>query len=168
MTAMISGTVRAMSWPYRRIVIAALAVSLVLNVFFIAGAVWTRLQPPPPARGFEDRYAGMPAQLNLSPEQRAAFDRFLAAMRARNEKMREQIFPLTGAAWNEAAKPQADAAEVLRMFDQAADKRREMQHESVLQTLEFMAALSPEQRIRFVALLRERRGGWRNQAAPAR
>jgi Spy/CpxP family protein refolding chaperone len=154
-----TGTSAAGGWPYRRIVYAALGVSLVLNVFFIAGAVWTRTQPVPAAsRGFEPRYQQMAGELGLDAQQRAAFDRYVAAMRTRGERMRQQIGPALSAAWEEAAKAQADRTQVLRLFDDAFDRRRQVQHDALTQTLDFMAVLSPAQRTKFVALSRERRG----------
>jgi hypothetical protein len=81
--------------------------------------------------------------------------------------MHEQVAPLIGAAWEEIAKPQADAAEVMRLFDEAAEKRREFQREATSQTLDFLASLSPAQRSKFVAVARERRPLWmRAHAAP--
>lgn len=168
MTVAATGARAAGGWPYRRIVLAALAVSVVLNLFFIAGALWTRTQAPPPTRGFEQRYQQMAAELDLDAQQRAAFDRYVAAMRARLDNMRQQVAPLTAAAWEETAKPQADTTRALQLFAEASDKRRQFQQESMAQTLDFLARLSPEQRTKFVTLSRERRGQWRNQAPQSR
>lgn len=154
-----TGSSTAGGWPYRRIVYAALAVSLVLNVFFIAGAVWTRTQPAAAgSRSVEPRYQQMAAELGLDAQQRAAFDRYAAAMRSRGERMRQQVGPALNAAWEEAAKAQADRTQVLRLFDEASDKRRQFQHDGLVQTLDFIATLTPAQRAKFVALSRERRG----------
>lgn len=163
MSVAATGASAAGGWPYRRIVLAVLAVSLVLNLFFVAGAVWTRIQAPPPSRGFEQRYQQMGTQLDLDPQQRAAFDRYVAAMRARGDNMRQQVAPLMAAAWEEAAKPHVDTTQALRLFEEASDKRRQFHHEAIAQTLDFLATLSPAQRARFVALSRERRGQWRSQ-----
>ncbi len=108
----------------------------------------------------------MAAQLDLDPQQRTAFDAYVAAMRARTEKMHEQVAPLIGAAWEEIAKPQADPAQVTRLFDEAAEKRREFQREATGQTLDLLAILTPAQRSKFVEIVRERRPLWL-RAAPA-
>src|SRR5712692_7358797 len=100
----------------------------------------------------------MAAELNLEPQQRAGFDAYVAAMRTRTEKMREQAGPLINAAWEEVAKPQADAAQVMRLFDEATEKRREFQREATARTLDFLAILTPAQRSKFVAIAQERRG----------
>src|SRR5579863_6524820 len=102
----------------------------------------------------------MAAQLDLDSRQRIAFNAYAAAMRARTEKMHEQVAPLIGAAWEEIAKPQADPAQVMRLFDEAAEKRRQFQREATVQTLDMLAMLSPEQRSKFVAIARERRPPW--------
>jgi len=61
------------------------------------------------------------------------------------------------------AKPQANAGEVARLFDEAGAKRQESLHESITQTLEFMSTLSPDQRRKFIALMRERWGTRRSR-----
>ncbi len=164
-----AGTTRAAGdWPRRRLALAILAVSVALNVFFIAGALWTGVRPQPTRPGIEQRYQRIAAELELDPRQRAGFDKFIAAMRGRSERMQQLIAPLTGAAWEEIAKPEADTAQALRLFDEAAEKRRVLQHESMAQTVEFMTLLTPAQRIKFVALARERRGSWRQPPAQNR
>jgi len=80
--------------------------------------------------------------------------------RTRTEKMHEQVAPLIGAAWEEIAKPQADAAQVMRLFDEAAEKRREFQREATAKTLDFLAILTPAQRGKFVAIAHQRRAPW--------
>ena len=141
----------------RRALVILLVVSAVLNLFFVAGAIWTRWHAPARWAGAEQRYQKMAGDLDLDAQQRIGFDRYVAAMRARTDKMRQQVAPLIGAAWDEIAKPQADAAQVMRLFDEAADKRREFQREASAQTLDLLAALSPAQRSKFVAIARERR-----------
>ena len=74
----------------------------------------------------------MPAELGLDDKQRAAFDRYVAAMRARNEKMRQQVAPLFAGAWEEMAKPEAKTDEVTRLFAEVAAKRQESQRDSVV------------------------------------
>ena len=71
-------------WPNRRILLALLVVSLVLNVFFVAGVAWTRIHAPPPTGGSERSLQRAPSELGLDDKQRGAFERYLLAMRARN------------------------------------------------------------------------------------
>jgi Spy/CpxP family protein refolding chaperone len=151
-----------------RLWVALLAVSLVLNLCFIAGAVWSRLHPPPGRMDFAERYRQMAAQLDLDPQQRAAFDRYVSAVRSRSEQMRQQTDPLMNAGWDELAKPQPDTAKVEQLFDEAAEKRRAVQHETASQTVELLASLSPAQRAKFVQIMHEWRAAWRQQRAANR
>ena len=146
--------------PSRRVLVILLVLSAVLNFCFLAGAAWTRVHGPAQWPDLEHRYQRMAAELNLEPQQRAGFDAYVAAMRTRTEKMHEQVAPLIGAAWEEIAKPQADAAQVMRLFDEAAEKRREFQREATAKTLDFLAILTPAQRGKFVAIAHQRRAPW--------
>jgi len=154
----------ARRWPRRRLLIIILVVSLALNVCFIAGAAWTQLHSPASwQQAAEERYRRMAAELDLDAKQRNAFDAYVAAMRARTAKMQQQVAPLMSAAWEEIAKPQADSARVLQLFDEAAGKRGEFQREATTNTLELLAALSPAQRAKFVALERARHASWQRR-----
>ena len=147
-------------WRGRRVLVILLVVSVVLNLCFIAGAAWTRWHAPARWADTEQRYQRMAGELDLTPEQRTGFDAYVAAMRTRTAKMRQQVAPLIGSAWEEIAKPKADEAQVMRLFDEAAEKRREFQREASAETLKLLAILSPAQRNKFVAIARERRGRW--------
>jgi uncharacterized membrane protein len=142
----------------RRTLVILLILSVALNVFFVAGAAWIRLHPPPRWGDLEHRYQRMEAELDLEPQQRTGFDAYVAAMRTRTQKMRQQAGPAMNKAWEEIAKPQADAAQVMRLLDEAAEARRDFQRETTARTLEFLATLTPAQRSKFVAIARERPG----------
>jgi Spy/CpxP family protein refolding chaperone len=146
---------------HSRLLIAVLVISLVLNLCFIAATLWFRLHAPPAGRNLAERYQEIASQLDLDAQQRAAFDRYIAAMRSRADQMRQETDPLMAAGWDELAKPQPDEAKVTRLFEQAGEKRRGFQHDATAQTLGLLATLSPEQRAKFVALMRERRAAAR-------
>jgi uncharacterized membrane protein len=146
-------------------VVAVLVISVVLNVFFVAGAAWSRLHATARWPGAEERYQQMATQLDFAPQQRIAFDRYVAAMQARTEKMHQEIRPLIAGTWDEIAKPDADLGVITGRFDEASDKWRQFQRASTAQTLDFLATLSPAQRGKFVVLARERRAPWRRQRA---
>ena len=82
---------------YSRLLIAVLVISLVLNLCFVAGAVWTRLHAPPSVRNLVERYQEIASELDLNAQQRAAFDQYIAAMRGRADQMRQDTDPLMGA-----------------------------------------------------------------------
>lgn len=160
MNATTAGISTVRRWPRRQVLIAVLVISVVLNLFFIAGALWTRLHAPGGAPSLEQRYDQIAAQLGLDAKQRAGFDTYVAMMRARSDKMHQEVPQLIASAWQEMAKPQADADQVFRLFDQASEKWRTFQRESTVQTLDFLSILSPEQRSKFVEIAREHRAPW--------
>ncbi len=160
MSIVTAGRTAAARSPRRHLLITLVSISVALNIFFVAGAAWTRLHAPPASVGLEERYDEMAAELKLDPQQRAAFDRYVATIRPRVEEMRRQVDPLIASAWDEVAKPQTDTAQVMGLFDQATEKRREFQRELAGQTLAFLSLLSPEQRSKFVAVVREHRAPW--------
>lgn len=168
MSMVTAGRTAAARSPRRHLLITLVAISVALNIFFVAGAAWTRLHGPPASVGLEERYDEMAAELKLDPQQRAAFDRYVATIRPRVEEMRRQVDPLIANAWDEVAKPQTDTAQVMGLFDQATEKRREFQRELAGQTLAFLSLLSPEQRSKFVAIVREHRAPWFRQRSPSR
>lgn len=140
----------------RRLVAALLAVSLALNLFFIAGAVWTDINPPPQTAGFDERFRAMAAQLDLTPPQRIAFARYAAAMRSGHAALHRQVHPLIDAVRQEIAKSQPDVGRIRQLLDQAAIAHRAFERQAVTATLAFVATLTPAQRGTFVAIERQR------------
>jgi len=147
-------------WSRQRLIVGGLIVSVVLNVFFIAGAAWTRLHPPLEWPNQGQRFRELENGLNLEPRQRQDFERYAATMRANATEMHQRIGPLIVAAWEEMAKPQPDEAQITRFFDQATEKRRDFQRQTTAETLRFLAVLTPAQRAKFVAIAGERRPRW--------
>lgn len=137
-----------------------LALSLALNLCFVAGAVWTRFHAPPPPIAAAERLRQMADTLGLDAPQRAAFERYSQTMRERLESMRQTVRPLVREAWSEVAKPQANETKVMQLLDQAAQKRRGIVRELTTTTLSFLSILSPEQRAKFVELAHQRPRPW--------
>ena len=138
----------------------ALTLSLVLNLCFVAGAVWIRINGPALTTSPEERFQQIGTELALDPEQRQAFERYSGAIRVHMQQVREAVDPLMSAARTELAKPNADEATVARLFDEAAQARRGFQRELLAKTLAFLAVLSPEQRAKFVELFHQRLRLW--------
>lgn len=141
--------------PRRRLLTAILAVSVALNICVIAGALWSRLHPPPTPPTFTERFHRLENNLDLTADQRTAFDRYIADMTARGDQMRHTIEPMMDAAWAELAKPDADQGKVLQLLDDASNQRRGFQQQAVGATLSLLATLTPDQRAKFVANERE-------------
>jgi Spy/CpxP family protein refolding chaperone len=142
-----------------------LILSLALNLCFIAGALWIRVQGPPPPLSPEQRLEQIEPQLALDSQQRAAFDQYARTVRLRMQSMRETVEPLVGKAWSELAKPDADDAKVMQLFDQAGEQRRAFRRELGTATFNFLAKLTPEQRAKFVELARQRPWAKRHEDA---
>jgi uncharacterized membrane protein len=139
---------------------AALTLSLVLNLCFVAGALWIRIQAPGLPASPAERLQRVGAELALDPQQRQAFERYSENLRSHMQQMRETVEPLMSAAWSELAKPDADQATASRLFDEAGQARRSLQRELLTPTLSFLASLSPEQRAKFVELFHQRPRAW--------
>lgn len=140
---------------------AVLALSLALNVCFVAGALWIRFNEPVLPPGPEERLRRIGAQLALDPQQQQEYDRYSRAVQARMKLMHEAVEPVIGNAWSELAKPEADATRIMQLFDEAAQKRQGFRRELTLETLSFLSNLSAEQRQKFVQLARQR--PWKQQ-----
>ena len=141
----------------------ALTLSLVLNLCFVAGALWIHIQGPSPPATPAERLQRIGAELALDPQQRQAFERYSENLRTHMQQMRETVEPLMSAAWSELAKPDADPAAAARLFDEAGQTRHGLQRELLMPTLAFLATLSPEQRAKFVELFRQRPRTWGQQ-----
>jgi len=118
--------------PRRRILAAMLAISVALNLCVVAGAVWSRVNTPPPMPTISEHFRQLGDTLNLSPQQRVAFDHYVADMIARG-------------------KPNADEPRVLQLLDDAVNQRRAFMHDAVGATVSLLATLTPDQRAKFIA-----------------
>ena len=134
----------------------ALILSLALNLCFIAGALWIRVQGPPPPMTPEQRLEQIEPQLGLDSQQKVAFDEYARTVRLRVKAMHEAIEPSIGQAWSELAKPDADEARIMQLFDQAEEERHAFRRELGTATFNFLAKLTPQQRAKFVELARQR------------
>ena len=140
----------------QQLVWVVLILSLALNLCFIAGALWIRVQGPPLPMTPEERLQQIEPQLALDAQQKAAFDQYAQTVRSRMASMREAIEPAVGKAWSELAKPDADEAKIMQLFDQAGEQRRAFRRELGTATFAFLAKLTPVQRAKFVELARQR------------
>jgi uncharacterized membrane protein len=137
-----------------------LALSLALNLFFVAGALWIRIHPPASPISPAQRLEQMAGELGLDPQQKAALAQYSQTMRGRLQSMHQAIHPLIAQAWSELAKPQADEARVMQLLDQAAQTRRQFLRGLTTTTLTYLTTLTPEQRTRFVALVHQGPRPW--------
>lgn len=141
--------------PGRRLLVAALAISVALNVCVVAGAVWSRINAPVPPPNFTERLHQIENSLDLTADQRTAFDHYIADMTTRSDQMRHALEPMMDSAWAELANPDSDESHVQQLLDDASAKRHVFQQQAVNATFSLLATLTPEQRAKFVAAERE-------------
>jgi Spy/CpxP family protein refolding chaperone len=149
----------------QRLLVAVLTISVALNLCVVAGALWSRLHGPTPPPSFSERLRRLEGALDLTPTQRVAYDRYIGDMVVRGDQMRQQLDPIFDAAWAEIAKPDADPARVMQLFEDASNHRRAFMHDAVSSTLSLLATLTPEQRAKFIADEREFRLAQRRRHA---
>lgn len=140
-----------------RTLLVLLILSGALNLCFIGGALWLRTHEPPRTPIRPQAFAD---DLKLTPQQRTGFEQYFHVMRARAQLMRAELEPIVSQAWTEIAKTQPDQAKIEQDFEQAAAKRHAFAHDATQTTLSFLATLSPDQRQKFVTLLREHKAPW--------
>ena len=138
---------------------ALLAVSLALNLFFIAGALWIRIHPPT-TESVAQHLERMAGELDRNPLQKQAFEHYAQTMRERLRAMHKAMQPGITAAWSEMASPRADEAKVMQLLDNAAQQRRGFLRDMTTTTLSFLSTLSPEQRAKFGQLIRQHQHPW--------
>jgi uncharacterized membrane protein len=137
----------------------ALALSLALNLFFVAGALWTRFHEPAQLTR-EERLDQVATALALDPQQRAAFAQYSQTMLEQLEATRQAASPLVRATWAEVIKPQPNEAKVMELLDQAAGVRRRHLNEITEATIRFLRTLTPEQREKFVKVVHQGPPPW--------
>lgn len=144
---------RSKSW----IVKVALALSLVLNVFFIGGLAYSKFARP------QGPLVALGRDLDLAPNQRGAFRDFVQTVRSKGGALRETNLKLGEQIWDELSKPQPDSPRLAVLFAQIADNRREYQTAVSAALLPFLATLNQDQRRRFVEISKRRQDGISNR-----
>src|SRR5260370_16071115 len=127
-----------------RLVWIALALSLTLNVFFVFGLLWFQvagqlMQTP------AERVAATANELNLTAEQRGAFQQFVSEVQERSRRLRESNQPLIQQVWDELAKPQPDQALIARLVDEATENRHTYQKNMAGGLSQFLPPPPPQQ-----------------------
>jgi len=126
-----------------RLLWIALALSLTLNVCFLAGLAWMHIHAPASPivrmRHFGD-------SLNLNNDQRQAYDQFLRTLRLRGRFTRESNQPLIQNLWSEIGKPTPDTAAIAKLADQVNSNREGFLREVSAALDTFIKTLTPEQR----------------------
>ncbi len=143
--------------PKGRLVKVALALSLVLNVFFVGGLLYSKfVRPTPPL-------IVLGKELNLDPDQRKAFQSFVQVVRRKGRDLRETNLGLGQQIWDELSQPKPDAQKLTSLFTAVANNRHEYQNAVSAALLPFLETLNVEQRQRFVEIGKRRQDAMANR-----
>jgi uncharacterized membrane protein len=133
-----------------RLVKVALALSLVLNVFFVGGLLYSKfVQPTAPL-------VALGRQLNLEPDQRKAFQSFLQIVRRKGAALRDTNGKVSAQIWEELSQPKPDEQKLTALFTEVANNRHDYQMAVGSAIIPFLETLTPEQRARFVEISKRR------------
>jgi Spy/CpxP family protein refolding chaperone len=131
-----------------RLLWIALALSLTLNVCFLAGLAWMHMHAPGPPIVRLQRFGDT---LNLTGDQRQTYEQFLRTLRQRGRSVRDGNQPLIQELWSEIAKPTPDTAAIAKLADQINSNRTALQREASTALDTFIKTLTPEQRAQLAA-----------------
>lgn len=131
-----------------RLLWIALALSLTLNICFLAGLAWMHIHAPGPPIVRLQRFGD---SLNLTGDQRQAYEQFLRTLRQRGRAVREGNQPLIQNLWSEIAKPTPDTSAIGKLGDQITSNRTALQRDVSTALDAFIKTLTPEQRAQLAA-----------------
>lgn len=131
-----------------------LVLSLVLNICFVAGPFLWHEFAPTPAQRFHQNVI---RRLDLSYDQRRAFDDFIHTIRQARRLLHDGNEPLAQAVWAEETKATPDQASISQLMAKADENRRQFLQAVSTALTNFMAALTPAQRAAFADLVRNHR-----------
>jgi Spy/CpxP family protein refolding chaperone len=140
-----------------------LALSLVLNIFFIAGFFWTRhamaMWHDPDAR-----LEAMADRLDLNQSQRGQLKQIIDELRSKGAARMEDRRAIRREIVDMALQPNPDRAAIAGRIEEASRQRVQAMTGMLDTVLPFLASLSPEQRGKLKELMDQRReergGGW--------
>lgn len=139
----------------RRGVVIALVVSLVFNVFFVAGLIGHLVfhaEFGHPPMGPIPRFERASHEMDLKGAQRTAFDGMIATLREHRRETFQKNRPLFDQIWDQLAKPQPDEKVIADLLAQADANHLAFQKTATAAMESFLATLTPQQRAQFADL----------------
>ena len=134
-----------------RLVWLALILSLTLNVFFIGGLVWSKIEAGR-FGGPAAHFSQLGRQLDLNGDQRIAFEHFIVTVRQHLRDTRQSDEPILARVWEEVAKPTPDQQLINQLVAQVDQNRTTFQKAAAGALTTFMASLTPGQRAKLASL----------------
>ena len=151
-----------MKWPW-----ILLAASLLLNVFFAGGVVYSKMTAEQLRDEPAARFDFVVDELGLSEAERDGLMDLRESARAQREEMRREGRPLREALLEEIAKPDFDQDRVDDLLRQRSVLFVSFLGGIMADTHDFLATLEPESKREFLAMMkRERRFLWRLMRDP--
>ena len=133
-----------------------LAASVALNVFFVAGVVYSEYFAPGPAERAERRIAEIGERLELTEAQVGDLMALRQRARARRGAPREDRQEMRARLLDELGRPEFDRDSIVRLMEERWRGRQAGFADMAAELHAYLATLSPEQRERFLAMARER------------
>jgi len=146
-----------------------LAASLLLNVFFAGGVIYSKMTAERLRDDPEARFDFVVDELGLSEAERDRLTALRETAFARREEMRREGRHLREALFKEMAKPDFDEARVDELLRQRSALFVAFLGDVMAETHDFLAGLDDETRREFTAMMqREHRFLWRLLREPGR
>jgi uncharacterized membrane protein len=139
----------------RRLLWATLAVSLVINIFFVGTMVWLRMNAEPRAV-WPALVHAIGSHLKVKEEKNEAFKRLVMETRQNTRLLHNTNQPLIVKMWEELGKPQTDPEAVNHLVDQITENRRAYEKTMTSAFAKFRADLPAGQRQEVDELVRDR------------
>jgi Spy/CpxP family protein refolding chaperone len=140
-----------------------LALSLVLNIFFIAGFFWTQ-HAMAMWRDPDERLEMMGDRLDLNQSQRGELKQIIEQLRTKAQARMDARVTTRREILDMALQPNPDRAAIASRIAEASQQRVQFMTETLDSVLPFLASLTPEQRNKLKQLMDQRRegrwGGW--------
>ena len=141
----------------RRLPWVLLAISMALNVFFIAGALYTRDVATTLRTDPEARITLLADGLSLTTDQVDDLKALRSRLRERRSAMRPRFDELRGRLLDVMAKDTFDRTAVLEAFETSREVRQGFIAGVAEELHAYLATLSPEQKSTFLAMARQER-----------
>jgi Spy/CpxP family protein refolding chaperone len=133
-----------------------LAASVALNVFFVAGVVYSEYFAPGPGERAERRIAEIGERLELTEAQVGELMALRQRARDRRGATREGRQEMRARFIEELGKPEFDRDEVIRLMEERWRGRQARFADMAAELHAYLATLSPQQRQQFLVMARER------------
>lgn len=147
---------RASAFSWRVLPWMLLSLSLVLNVFFVGGNLYTSRLVERVAKSPDERARIVAQRLTFDAKQREAFGSLRAKVRTRSQKYRKASRGSAARIWAEIQKDKPSQRVIDRNLRVLSKNRLAFQMQASAIAIDFLARLDRQQKERFLALAKQR------------